>query len=398
MKQLLFIFLALNFQFSVLYAGVFKKSENELKQVQVKPEDFEGANISEKISNALNFLKECNGGDILFKDTPVYLISEAISLPSNTRMLIDGCKIKLDDHIFDNIIRSGNLDIDKENPNSYVKQLLPAKNIKVIGLNGAIIEGAENFYEGVNPKTGVKEKWLGDFWGWRNFTILFSFVDGFEISGLTVQKTHSWGIVLTNGCKNGHVNNIDLHTTVKNGDGISIIQGGSNVVIENITGETSDDTIILAAFDESRWSNNKYVFPLLPVRYSDYSYGGDIYDITCRNIETSGIHHVMILLPSQPKIYNIYCSNITDGPKGGKRKVVRIYGNGQYGTGFKPGNMYNIYMNDIRSYKADIALEFLAPVYNSHFNKIIQFNPKGIDVQPDLQNVNVKITNSIKQK
>ena len=105
----------------------------------------------------------------------------------------------------------------------------------------------------------------------------------------------------------------------------------------------------------------------------------------------------MILLPSQPKIYNIYCSNISDGPKGGKRKVVRIYGNGQYGQGFKPGNMYNIYMNDIRSHKADIALEFLAPVHNAHFNKITQLNPKGTEVQNNPDNVNVRITNVTKK-
>lgn len=397
MRLILFAFLIFSFHSGTIFARESKNLENGDKSIVVKPEDFEGKNISEKISNALGFLKECDGGTILFKDNTVYLITEAIALPSNTTMVVDGCKIKLADQIFDNIIRSGNLDIDEQNPNSYVKQLLPAKNIRIVGKNGAVIEGAENFYEGVNPKTGVKEKWLGDYWGWRNFTILFSYVDGFEISGLKVQKTHSWGIVLTNGCKNGHVNNLELHTTVKNGDGVSIIQGGSDILIENITGETSDDSIILAAFDESRWSNNKYVFPLLPVRYSDYSYGGDIHDITCRNIETSGIHHVMILLPSQPKIYNIYCSNISDGPKGGKRKVMRIYGNGQYGQGFKPGNMYNIYMNDILSYKADIALEFLAPVHNSHFNKITQLKPGGKDVQTDPENVNVRITNTVKK-
>jgi len=397
MKRILSALLILTLQLSILHAVEAESIENEKGSVCIKPEDFEGANISEKIANALHFLKECNGGTIIFKDNPVYLISEAISLPSNTKMIVDGCKIKLADNIFDNIIRSGNLDIDEENPYGYVKQLLPAHNIRITGINGAEIEGAENFYEGINPKTGVREKWLGDYWGWRNYTILLSFVDGFEISGFKVSKTHSWGIVLTNGCKNGHVNNLDLHTTVKNGDGVSIIQGGSDIVIENITGETSDDTIILAAFDETRWSNNKYVFPLLPVRYSDYSYGGDIHDITCRNIETGGIHHVMILLPSQPKIYNIYCSNISDGPKGGKRKVVRIYGNGQYGQGFKPGNMYNIFMNDIRSYKADIALEFLAPVHNAHFNKITQLNPKGTEVQNNPDNVNVKITNVVKK-
>lgn len=188
MKRILSALLIFTLQFGFLHATEPQYTENERGSVCVKPEDFEGANISGKIANALNFLKECNGGTIIFKDNPVYLISEAIALPSNTKMIVDGCKIKLADNIFDNIIRSGNLDIDPENPNGYVKQLLPAQNIRIVGLNGAEIEGAENFYEGVNPKTGVKEKWLGDYWGWRNYTILLSFVDGFEISGLKVSK------------------------------------------------------------------------------------------------------------------------------------------------------------------------------------------------------------------
>ena len=372
------------------------KSYDKSGSICVKPEDFSGNNISEKISNALDFLKKCNGGTILFKDSPVYLITEAICLPSDTKMIIDGCKIKLADQVFDNIIRSDNFEIDKNNPNGYVKKLLPAQNIKVVGMNGAEVEGADNFYEGVNPKTGVREQWLGDFWGWRNFVILFSHVTGFEISGLKVTKTHSWAIVITNGCKNGHIHTIDFHTTVKNGDGIDIIQGGSDILIENITGETSDDTIVFGAFDESRWSNEKYVFPLLPVKYSDYTYGSDIYNITCRNVETSGTHHVLIILPSKPQIYNIYCSNIGDGAKnnGGKRKIVRIYGNGQYGTGFKPGNMHHIFMNNIYSYNADVALELLAPVHDSHFNKIVQMKPGGSDVKIDEPCVNTQFTNS----
>ncbi|SDZ73414.1 hypothetical protein SAMN05216331_101136 [Porphyromonadaceae bacterium KH3R12] len=387
--SLLFLF----FQIGVMNAEELLPYDKDNKSICVKPEDFEGRNISEKISNALDFLKKCNGGIILFKDNPLYLISESICLPSNTKMIIDGCKIKLADHVFDNIIRSDNFEIDKNNPNGYVKKLLPAQNIRIVGLNGATVEGADFFYEGINPKTGIKEQWLGDFWGWRNFSILLSYVDGFEISGLKVTKTHSWAIVVTNGCKNGHIHTIDFKTTVKNGDGIDIIQGGSNILIENITGETSDDTIVFGAFDESRWSNEKYIFPLLPVRYSDYSYGADLHDIVCRNVNTSGNHHVLIILPSRTRIYNIFCSNISDNPKGGKRKIIRIYGNGQYGQGFKAGNMYNIYMNDIRSYKADIALELLAPVYDSHFNKIVQLNYTGLDIKMDSTCINTNFTN-----
>ena len=391
MYPLFFFFLF--FQIEMINAEESLIYSKDPKTIVVKPEDFEGSNTSEKISNALNFLKKCNGGVILFKDSPLYLITEAICLPSNTKMIIDSCKIKLANNVFDNIIRSDNFDIDENNPNGYVKRLLPAKNIDVVGVNGATIEGADSFYEGINPKTGIKEQWLGDFWGWRNFSILFSYVDNFEISGLKVTKTHSWAIVMTNGCKNGHIHTIDFKTFVKNGDGIDIIQGGSNILIEDITGETSDDTIVFGAFDESRWSNEKYIYPLLPVRYSDYFYGADLHDIVCRNINTSGNHHVLIILPSRTKIYNIFCSNISDNPKGGKKKIVRIYGNGQYGQGFKAGNMYNINMNNIRSYKADIALELLAPVYDSHFNKIVQLNHTGLDVKIDSTCINTKFTN-----
>lgn len=392
MKSLLLFLLFFFFETGIMHAAERTPCDKDSMSICVKPEDFEGHTTSEKISNALNFLKKSNGGTILFKDSPLYLVSEAISLPSNTKMIIDGCKIKLTDHVFDNIIRSDNFEIDEANPNGYVKKLLPAQNIRIVGFNGAIVEGADDFYEGINPKTGVTEKWLGDFWGWRNFSILFSYVDGFEISGLKVTQTHSWAIVITNGCRNGHIHTIDFKTTVKNGDGIDIIQGGSDILIENITGETSDDTIVFGAFDESRWSNEKYIFPLLPVRYSDYSYGSDLYNITCRNVKTSGNHHVLIILPSRTQIYNIFCSNISDSLEGGKKRIVRIYGNGQYGQGFKAGNMHSIFMNDIRSYKADITLELLAPVYDSHFNKIVQFNHNGVGLRMDSTCINTEFT------
>ena len=182
MKKILIIILALSASLNVVIAEELK--QKDIASISVKPEDFSGSTASQKIANALDFLQKSNGGTLLLKEAPVYLIDEAIVLPSNTTMIVDGSKIKLADHVFDNLIRSGNLVIDSEHPYEYATQLLPAENIKVVGLNGAKLEGADNFYEGTNPKTGVKEKWLGDYWGWRNFTILFSYVDGFEISQL----------------------------------------------------------------------------------------------------------------------------------------------------------------------------------------------------------------------
>lgn len=346
-------------------------------RLTIRPEEFSGSTTSEKIASALKEIDAHGGGTIIFDKSPLYIIDRAIELPSGTKMIVDGCTIKLADNIFDNIIRSGNIIIDEEHPNSYAKKLTSSHDIHIIGKNGAVISGSDNYFSGLNPKTGVLEKWEGDYWGWRNFSILFSHVKNFSIKGIKLIKTHSWGIVLTNGCENGRVSEIALHTTVKNGDGISIIQGGSNIVIKNITGQTSDDTIVLAAFDESRWSNEKYVFPLLPVRYSDYSYGDDIHDIRCENIHASGKYHVMIFLPSRPQIYNVKCKNISDALPGGKNAVIRFYGNGQYGQGFKPGNMHDISLKGITSYKTNAVIEKFAPVMKLKTSDLEQRNPKG---------------------
>lgn len=352
----------------------------------VRPEEFNGNSMSEKIQSALDRITENGGGTILFRDTPVYLIDKAIALPSSTTMVIDNCKIKLADHVFDNIIRSANIVPDDAHPFEYALRLDEGHDISIVGKGEAVVEGAEDFYADVNPKTGKYEKWLGDFWGWRNFSILMSYVHGFKVTGITLQKTHSWGMVFTNGCTSGLVSDIVLHTTVKNGDGISIIQGGSDIIIQNVTGETSDDSIVLAAFDESRWSNQKYVFPLLPVRYSDYSYGADIHDITIRNVHVSGIYHDVIFLPSRPQIYDVRCENISDGDKGGKNVIVRFYGNGQYGKGFKPGNVHHVYLDGITSNYARATVEILAPLFDCCFDNLVQDNPRGVVIsEPEPQ-------------
>lgn len=350
------------------------------QELTVRPEDCPGESISDKIQYALDKISAKGGGTILFHDTPVYHIDRAIALPSHTRMVIDNCKIKLVDHVFDNIIRSANIIPDEDHPFEYAARLEEAHDISIVGEGDAVVEGADDFYADINPRTGKYEKWVGDFWGWRNFSILMSYVHGFRITGITLQKTHSWGMVLTNGCTDGLVSDITLHTTVKNGDGISIIQGGSDIIIQNVSGETSDDSIVLAAFDETRWSNPKYIYPLLPVRYSDYSYGADIHDVTIRNVHVSGVYHDIIFLPSRPQIYNVWCQNISDGDKGGKNVVVRFYGNGQYGKGFKPGNVHHIYLDGIVSNYARAAVEKLAPVFDSRFDNLIQNNAKGVVV------------------
>ena len=130
--------------FALLISGLNSYPKNKLT---VRPEDFSGSTISEKISKAINKLANSGGGTIIFDSSPVYIIDKAIELPSNTRMIVDGCKIKLADKVFDNIIRSGNFEIDEEHPYEYVKSLYSAHDIHILGKNNAEISGSVLFWE-----------------------------------------------------------------------------------------------------------------------------------------------------------------------------------------------------------------------------------------------------------
>ena len=59
-----------------------------------------------------------------------YRIDEAILLSSDTHVIIDGCAIKQNDRVFDNIFRGENVIVDTENPCGYPLDVLETKNIK----------------------------------------------------------------------------------------------------------------------------------------------------------------------------------------------------------------------------------------------------------------------------
>lgn len=82
-----------------------------------------------------------------------------------------------------------------------------------------MLEGADTPYTAENPKTGVLEPWVGDFFGWRTVGIQLSRVTGYEISGFAMRRTHCWAISQEQCC-NGCLHNIAFDTAVKNGDGI----------------------------------------------------------------------------------------------------------------------------------------------------------------------------------
>ena len=60
----------------------------------IKPEDFAGATIAEKVIAANSFILNAGGGfELSFGETSTYLITQAIVLPNNTTVRMDNCTI-----------------------------------------------------------------------------------------------------------------------------------------------------------------------------------------------------------------------------------------------------------------------------------------------------------------
>lgn len=306
----------------------------------IKPEDFTGVTIAEKVIAANSFLLESNGGyELRFEDTSEYLITQAIVIPSNTRIKIVGCTIRMADNTVDNMFRTANIIPDPENPVQHAtnKDDMPiCKNVSILGEKGATL-----VMENSASQSGILTV------GWRGNTICLAGVDGFEISGLTINKNLSWSINIAR-CKNGRVHDIIFNTIRENGDGVDVM--GNNIDVYNICGSTQDDTTVVYNVDTVRYTQRpvELNIPIVPFDYGyNFGFGGDAYDIHFHNIHATGTNHILILLACTYEIYNVSASNLSDeNSTSQKNAIIKIYG-GNYSGGYNTDKIHNCTFNDI---------------------------------------------------
>lgn len=312
----------------------------------VKPEDFTGATIADKVIAANNFILESNGGyELRFEDTQEYLITQAIALPNNTRVKIVGCTIRMADNTVDNMFRSANIVPDPEHPVGHAlnRYDMPAsKNISIIGENGATLVMENNA-----SQSG------GRVVGWRGNVIILAGTDGFEISGLTIEKNLAWTINIAR-CRNGRVHDIIFNTTRENGDGVDVM--GDHIDVYNISGSTQDDSVVVYNVNPARYDIMSRDIPIVPFDYDyDFGYGHHSHDIHFHNVHTTGTNHVLILITGEYEIYNVTASDLSDGgPTSQKIAIVKIYG-GQYNGDYNYNLIHNCCINNIRAYNCSKA-------------------------------------------
>ena len=241
-------------------------------------------------------------------------IDEAIRLPSNFTLILDNCHLRMADGCYCNMLVNANHDTDLGRTVAGTD-----RNITILGRGRAILDGGT--YNGLSEKT-QRQNGLPPIW--KNNLLLFTNVDGFKVSGLSCRNQRWWALNFVY-CANGYVGNIDFcandtaidpdgnvyhglrrdnyaDVLVKNADGVDLRQGCHDIVIENLTGFTEDDSVALTALNGR-----------LERHFAVEGLPSDICRVSIRNIRTAAFcTNVRLLNQGDIKLHDIEIDGVYD--------------------------------------------------------------------------------------
>ncbi len=299
---------------------------------------------SKSIQNAIDFAKENDISTVIIpklcKRTgkTEWIIDKSILLPSDITIILDNCHLTLADGVYENIFRNKNVSV---HPETFYGE--EQSNIYIIGRGNAVLDGGNNdngLHEQTCEKIGISMQ--------TSHLIFLCNVRDYVLEGFKCVNMRYWAINQV-ACSKGRISDIKFYNGhhVKNQDGINLRVGCSEILIENISGRTGDDSVALSAFPLCTDKN------FLPEGKSP-----DIHDVIIRNVCTRTAATLVALRNTDgAKLYNIRIENIStsndvypDGEEYGPWGVVRI-GENNYYTKRPPihGEIYNITVSCVRS-------------------------------------------------
>jgi hypothetical protein len=305
--------------------------------------------------------------------TNVWLLDRAILMPSNMTLVLDDCTVQLADSCIDNIIRSDNVGAGGTSvPWNH--------DIRIIGRGHATLRGASRPRSTGEGKTltltsdfdspsgrgketfgtdagrdGCRQK--GD---WRNHGIVMAYVDGFELTDVTISHTHCWAITHER-VRNAHLARIRIdnppHTAidgaeqyVANRDGINLRQGCKHFRIDDVSGETGDDFIAMTLLPAGLVDGDDVDQRLSAATATNPGYtpgDDDIEHITITNVAcTTKNHGVAMRTIDQAKIRDVRIDGlITRGnPKVPSHQTAVLFGGRGYGPPSPAGCIRDVHI------------------------------------------------------
>lgn len=328
----------------------------------------------------------CHDGSRTTTVTGTYEIHRPIRIPSDFTLILNSCHLRMAKDSFCNMFVNASHDTDTGNTIGGTD-----RNITIEGIGRVILDGGE--YNGLSELTSLKD---GNPHISVNNLILFTNVDGFTIRGLHLRNQRWWAMNFI-FCRNGRIQNIDFCSDdtwtaedgmryhglgmpgdedfryekihIKTSDGIDLRRGCHDIIIENITGFTEDDTVALTGLDGTL-ERMYFVEGLCP----------DIYNIIIRNVNSSAFcANVRLLNQSGVKLYNILVDGVYDSSKDSPHMgrgiyAVRLGDNHMYGTRHAtPDETRNITVRNVCS-RAKCALNLAGAMSDCLFENIRTFD------------------------
>lgn len=252
---------------------------------------------SDMIQAALDEAKETGEAVVIPKlnkrtGEKIWNISKTIYLHSDSILILQNSYLRLTDGSICNMFA-----------NSRTEEI--QENITIRGFGNVVMDGGihNGLYEvnGISrnvskfPDHKISENCMLYFWGVKNL----------NVDNIHIKNHRYWGMCLY-FVTHSHISNIHLSSVsnVPNQDGVDLLKGCHDVIVENITGCTGDNSVALLATDDAIYEKIE----------GDLSQG-DIYNITVRNVmshSVCGCAIVRILNHDGYKIYNVKIDNIIE--------------------------------------------------------------------------------------
>lgn len=227
-------------------------------------------------------------------------IEKTVLLYSGTTIILNNAHLRMADGAICNMFMNSNARtpeaLTEDGKQSY---------ITIRGLGKALLDGGSHngLYE-VNGIARTVSKYP-DHACYENCMIFTQNVEHFVADGLTVKDQRYWAFCL-NTTSHSRVSNIHFEScsNVPNQDGVDLMLGCHDVVIENISGCVGDNIVALLATDDE-------IYPKVVNTVRE----GDIHDVTIRNLHVYGVGGcalVRLLNHDGYRIYNIRIDNLIE--------------------------------------------------------------------------------------
>lgn len=280
-----------------------------------------GATDAEQIQNAIAEAKSNGTNRVVISrrndrtGEDIWNIDRTVFLPSDIEIVLDNAHLRLADGAFCNMFSNENITKDISHTPAGEQ-----KNITLRGIGNAILDGGT--YNGLSEKNSLQD---GRPHISVNTTLLFFNVSGLRVENLAVINQRWWGMtnifvhdaVFRNIRFEADISRVDsdgVHHPdeipktyneiyVKNADGIDLRIGCHDVLIENITGFTEDDTVALTALGGFERK----------LGYIVEGQSTDIHDVKIRNIASDSYFCAVVRLLNDEgnKLYNIDIDGVT---------------------------------------------------------------------------------------